>query len=291
MKYIKYMEWIRRIDMTGGTLFVCPTPIGNLEDITLRTLKILREADLIAAEDTRHTLKLLNHYEIKKPLTSYHEHNKREKGKYLIEKLLEGQNIALVSDAGMPGISDPGEDIVHLTIEEGINVVVLPGSTASITALVLSGLPTKKFVFEGFLPTNKNERTSELERLKYEGRTIIFYEAPHRILDLLNDIENILGNRKISISRELTKIYEETFRGTVKEAIKKFSEESIKGEFVVILEGAEKAEETEIYEDISIKDHIKLYIEKGLAKKDAIKQVAKERNLPKKDVYKESLDL
>lgn len=274
--------------MSKGTLYICPTPIGNLEDITLRTIRVLNEVDLIAAEDTRHTIKLLNHYEIKKPLVSYHQHNEKEKGKVLIEKLREGLDIALVTDAGMPGISDPGEDIIHLSIENGIEVIVLPGATASITALVASGLSTDKFVFEGFLPSKKNDRIKELERLKSETRTIILYEAPHRLLALLKDINEILGNRRISLSRELTKIYEETFRGTIIEAISKFEKDKPKGEFVLILKGAEVTE-YDIYENISIKEHIKFYMEEGLTKRDAVSMVAKVRNIPKNLVYKESI--
>lgn len=276
--------------MGKGILYICPTPIGNLEDITLRTLRVLREVDLIAAEDTRHTIKLLNHYDIKKPLISYHEHNKKEKGELLIEKLNSGLDIGLVTDAGMPGISDPGEDIIRLAIENGIEVIGLPGPTASITALVVSGLPTDKFVFEGFLPSKRRDRTRELERLKEEERTIILYEAPHRILDLLKDMGEVLGNRQISISRELTKMYEETFRGTILEAIDKFSGEKPRGEFVLVLKGAEKKEDN-MYKDISIKEHIKLYMEEGLTKKEAVKKVAKVRNIPKNIVYKESIDI
>ncbi|WP_077369407.1 16S rRNA (cytidine(1402)-2'-O)-methyltransferase [Anaerosalibacter sp. Marseille-P3206] len=275
--------------MSNGTLFVCPTPIGNLEDITLRTLKVLNEVDIIAAEDTRHTLKLLNHYEIKKPLTSYHEHNKWEKGQVILEKLKLGKNIALVSDAGMPGISDPGEELIGLAIAEDIHVVALPGATASITALILSGLPTRKFVFEGFLSSNKKERISELERLRGETRTIILYEAPHRLMYLLKDMKEVLGNRNISISRELTKVYEETFRGTIEEAILAFKDNR-RGEFVIIIEGG-KIEEVNPYENISIKEHIKAYLEEGMTKKDAVKKVASDRNLAKNIVYKESIDL
>ncbi len=276
--------------MSEGILYICPTPIGNLEDITLRTLRILKEVDLIAAEDTRHTIKLLNHYEIKKPLISYHEHNKVVKGDILIEKLKNGTNIALVTDAGMPGISDPGEDIIRLSIENRIKVIALPGATASITALVLSGLSTDKFVFEGFLPSKKKDRIKELERLKTEERTIILYEGPHRILALLEDMEEVLGNRQISISREMTKIYEETFRGTVNEALDKFMKEQPKGEFVLIIKGAEITKEG-LYENITIKEHIKYYMEEGCTKKEAIKKVAKLRNIPKNVVYKESIEI
>ena len=288
MKFINYMEWMWG-KMDSGTLFVCPTPIGNLEDITLRTLKVLREVDIIAAEDTRHTIKLLNHYEIKKPLTSYHEHNRSEKGPIIVEKLINGQNIALVSDAGMPGISDPGEDLIALAIDNNIKVVALPGATASITALILSGLPTDKFVFEGFLPSKKNERISQLKRLSTEYRTMIFYESPHRLMYTLKDMKEVFGNRNISISRELTKIYEETFRGTIEEGIEAFKDNR-RGEFVIIVKGSE-VKEVNPYMNLSIRDHIKVYIDEGLTKKDAVKIVASDRNLPKNVVYKESIDL
>lgn len=276
--------------MNTGILYICPTPIGNLEDITLRTLKTLKEVNLIAAEDTRHSIKLLNHYEIKKPMISYHEHNKITKGDILIEKLLDGNNIALITDAGMPGISDPGQDIVQLAIEKGVEVVALPGATASITALVLSGFPTNKFVFEGFLPSKKKDRIKELERLKSEERTIILYEAPHRILNLLKDMQEVLGNRQVSISRELTKIHEETFRGSILEAISKYERDGPRGEFVLILEGG-TFNPTNLYENITIKEHIKSYMEEGLSKRDAVKKVAEIRSIPKNLVYKESLDI
>lgn len=276
--------------MSDGVLYVCPTPIGNLEDITIRTLKVLEEVDLIAAEDTRHTLRLLNHYDIKKPMISYHEHNKKSKGEQLLEKLKEGTKIAIVTDAGMPGISDPGEDIIRLSIENGIQVIALPGATASILALVVSGFSTDKFVFEGFLPSKQKERKKELERIQNEERTIILYEAPHRLVKLLKDMLEVLGNRNISVSRELTKLHEETFRGTVLEAKEKFENVKPKGEFVLVLEGA-KIVETDIYENVSIKEHIKIYMEEGLTKKDAVKKVADERKIPKNLVYKESLDI
>lgn len=276
--------------MSGGILYICPTPIGNLEDITLRTLKVLEKVDLIAAEDTRRTLKLLNYYEIKKPLTSYHEHNKVEKGQVLIEKLKKGMNIALVTDAGMPGISDPGEDIIRLAIENQVEIVALPGASAFITGLVLSGLSTEKFVFEGFLPSKKKDRRGELEKLIEEKRTIILYEAPHRLLDLLKDIEAILGNRRIAIARELTKIHEEVFRGYTLEAIQNFEKDKPRGEFVIIIEGA-KIREEDPYEDISIKEHLKLYVDEGLSKKDAVKKVSELRKVPKNLVYKESIDI
>ncbi len=276
--------------MSKGVLYICPTPIGNLEDITLRTLRILKEVDLIAAEDTRHTIKLLNHYDIKKPLISYHEHNKIVKGNILIEKLKNGMNIGLVTDAGMPGISDPGVDIINLSIKNDIKIIALPGATASITGLVISGLPTDKFVFEGFLPSKRKDRLNELERLKTEERTIIIYEAPHRILALLKDMKEVIGNRQISISRELTKIHEETFRGTIDQGLDKFEKEKPKGEFVLIIRGAEAVEE-DLFPDITIKEQIKYYMEEGLTKKDAVKKVAQLRNISKNLVYKESIDI
>jgi len=273
---------------------VCPTPIGNLEDITLRVLRVLEEVDLIAAEDTRHTIKLLNHFNIRKPLTSYHEHNKREKGKVLIEKLLNGESIALVSDAGMPGISDPGEDLISLAIEEGVEVTALPGPTASILALVLSGLPTGKFVFEGFLPSSKKDRREALQNIMNEERTIILYESPYRVKALLQDMLDVFGERDIAVCRELTKKYEEVFRGSIGEAIDKFTQEDPKGEFIVIVKGSDKIEDCsqeEEYNEMSIRDHLLKYIDEGMSKKDAVKKVADERGLSKNEVYKESLEL
>lgn len=275
--------------MTQGILYICPTPIGNLEDITLRTIKVLNEVDLIAAEDTRHTLKLLNHYNIKKPLISYHEHNKITAGEKILEEIKKGKNIALVTDAGMPGISDPGEDIIKRCIEENIELVALPGPTAFVLALVLSGLSTESFVFEGFLPSKGKERKDRLNKLKNETRTIILYEAPRRIISLLKDLLEALGNRKIAISRELTKIHEETFRGTIQEAIEKFESQNPKGEFVLVVEGTDVEEQS--FDHISIKEHIKMYMDEGLSKKESIKKVAKERNIPKSQVYREGIDL
>lgn len=272
--------------MEKGKLYICPTPIGNLKDITLRTLETLEEVDLIAAEDTRHTVKLLNHYNIKNPLTSYHEHNIREKGAELIQKLNQGTNIALVSDAGMPGISDPGEVLIKDAIDNEIEVIPLPGASASITALVVSGLSTEKFVFEGFLSSKKKQRRLELERIKIEKKTTIIYESPHRLLPLLQDIIDILEDRKLSISRELTKRYEETFRGTGKEALEKFQLDGVRGEFVLIIEGNQEEEKEE---EIDIKEKLKDYIEEGYSNKEAIKKVSKEYNLPRNLVYKESL--
>lgn len=281
--------------LSKGTLYICPTPIGNLEDITLRVLNTLKSVDLIAAEDTRHTLKLLNHFEIQKPLTSYHEHNKKGKGEVLINKLLEGENIALVSDAGMPGISDPGADIIKLCIEEEIPFEVLPGPTATILALVGSGLDTNKFTFEGFLDRDKKKRKERLEMIKREDRTLIFYEAPHRITATLADILNVLGNRRAVIARELTKKYEEFIRGNISELIEHIKQNPPRGEMVLICEGANLEEEAILeqnkLEEISIKDHIILLMEDGLDKKTAIKEVAKLRNISKRDVYKEAIDI
>ncbi|CEN80610.1 16S rRNA (cytidine(1402)-2'-O)-methyltransferase [Paraclostridium sordellii] len=276
----------------SGKLYVCGTPIGNLEDITYRTLKVLNEVDLIAAEDTRHSIKLLNHFEISKPLTSYHEHNKENKGGYLINKLLSGENIALISDAGMPGISDPGEEIIKQAIENDIEVVVLPGPTASITALIGSGLETGKFAFEGFLDRDKKRRREELELIKHEKRTIIFYESPHRLKDTLKDMLKILGNRNIAVNRELTKKYQEVIRTDIQGCIDIFNEREVKGEFVLIVEGFKgEIEETCEYNDLNDREYVIKLMEEGITKKDAIKFVCKERKLKKDIVYKQVLDL
>jgi len=275
-----------------GILYVCATPIGNIEDITLRALNILKEVDLIAAEDTRHTLKLLNHYNISKPLISYHEHNKRSKEEQLLQRLRQGQSIALVSDAGMPGISDPGEDIIKAAIREGFEVTVLPGASASLTALVLSGLPTDKFAFEGFLPREKKDKEARLRQLLYEQRTLIFYEAPHRIEDSLKRIYEVMGDRRIAIARELTKKYEEILRGSISELIVRFKEDSPRGEMVVILEGSKEEKlVVNFWDSMTIEQHIKYHMDKGMDKKDAIKETAKDRQIPKREVYQCSLNI
>ena len=276
----------------SGKLYICPTPIGNLEDMTYRTVRILNEVDLIAAEDTRHSIKLLNHFEISKPLTSYHEHNKDSKGGYLINKLLDGENIALISDAGMPGISDPGEDIIKQAIEHNIEIEVLPGATASITALVGSGLETAKFAFEGFLDRDKKVRRNQLEALKEERRTIIFYESPHRLKDTLKDMLKVLGNRKIAVNREITKKYQEIIREDIETVINVFNEKEVKGEFVLIVEGF-KGEKTvqNSYDDLNEREYVLALMENGMDKKDAIKTVCKDRKLKKDVVYKQVLDL
>ena len=276
----------------SGKLYICPTPIGNLEDITYRTLRGLNEVDLIAAEDTRHSMKLLNHFEISKPLTSYFEHNKDTKGIYLINKLLEGENIALISDAGMPGISDPGEDLIRLAIENNIEVDVLPGASAFVIALVGSGLNTYKFAFEGFLDRDKKLRRSRLEEVKEEERTMIFYESPHRLKDTLKDMLKILGNRKISVNRELTKKYQEVIREDIETVINIFNEKEAKGEFVLIVDGF-KGEKTLVndYSNLNEREYVEALLEDGMSKKDAIKVVCKERKLKKDFVYKQVLDL
>lgn len=276
----------------AGTLYLCATPIGNLEDITLRCIRTLKEVDIVAAEDTRQSIKLLNHFEIKKPLISYHEHNKMEKGKELVGLLLEGKSIALVSDAGMPAISDPGEDLVRLCIEQNIAVVPIPGASASLTALIISGISTRSFCFEGFLPQNKKEKKEKMEQLVNETRTIILYESPHRIKDTMKELLQYLGDRKVSVSRELTKKFEETLRGSLNEISEVLQQRDIKGEFVIVIEGINMKDlvdnQVKKWHNISIEQHIVMYMEQGFDKKEAIKKVAEDRNLPKKEVYKES---
>lgn len=275
----------------SGKLYVCATPIGNLKDITLRCLETLKEVDLIASEDTRHTIKLLNHYEIKVPLESYHEHNKDTKGKKLINLLLEGKNIALVSDAGMPGICDPGEDLIKLCYENNIEITVLPGATASITALILSGIKTRSYCFEGFLPSNKKARKEVIQRLKDDTRTYIIYEAPHHLLQTLKELYEQIGNRNISIVKELTKKHESVFKTSLLEALKYFEENTPKGEYVLVLEGANENEvlnkEKEEINNISIKEHLEQYLSTGMDIKEAMKKVAKDRGISKRDVYNE----
>lgn len=273
-----------------GLLYLVATPIGNLEDITLRAIRTLKEVDFIAAEDTRQTIKLLNHFDIKKPLISYYEHNKVVKGNYLIEQLSAGKNIALVSDAGTPGISDPGEDLVRLAIQNDIKVTMIPGPVAAVTGLIISGLPTGRFVFEGFLTMNKRARLERLAQLKDEVRTMVFYEAPHKLPYTLKDMYNTWGGeRRISLARELTKRYEEVCRCTISEAIARFENEPPKGEFVLIIEGQDEnvliKNEQEKYSEISIEQHVQQYVDSGMQKKDAIKKVAQERGINKREVY------
>ena len=273
----------------SGMLYLCATPIGNLEDITYRVLRILKEVDLIAAEDTRNSIKLLNHFEIKTPMTSYHEYNKYEKGRYLVEQMQEGKNIALITDAGTPGISDPGEELVAMCYEAGIPVTSLPGPVACITALTISGLPTRRFAFEAFLPSDKKERAVILEELKRETRTIILYEAPHRLVKTLEELSENLGDRKISLCRELTKKHETVFRGSLSEAVFWYKENPPKGECVMVLEGRSREEmEQEArqqWEDMPLEAHMEHYMSQGIDKKEAMKLVAKDRGISKRDVY------
>lgn len=277
----------------AGKLYLCATPIGNLEDMTFRVIRTLKEVDLIAAEDTRNSIKLLNHFEIKTPMTSYHEYNKIEKGKKLIEKLQEGTNIALITDAGTPGISDPGEELVKMCYEAGIEVTSLPGPAACITALTLSGLPTRRFAFEAFLPSDKKERQAVLKELVDETRTIILYEAPHRLIKTLQELLENLGNRRITICRELTKKHETAFVTNLEEAISYYEANEPKGECVLVLEGRSREElrqeEVAKWEEMSIEEHMNYYLNQGIQKKDAMKMVAKDRGVSKREIYQNLL--
>ena len=275
--------------MESGKLYVCPTPIGNLDDITLRTLNVLKEVDLIAAEDTRRSIKILNYFDIKNPLTSYHEHNEESKGEDLIRQILEGKDVAIVSDAGMPGISDPGEVIIKMAIKSEIEVIVLPGATASITALVLSGLPTDKFIFEGFLSSKKRDRIQDLERIKNNPYTSIIYESPYRVVDSLEDMLEVLGDREISLSRELTKRYEETLRGKISEVLNLLDRKDIKGEFVIVISAGEEIESED--ESLDIEDLLKENLNMGYSKKESVKRISEEYRMPRNEVYKKSLEL
>lgn len=272
-----------------GKLYLCATPIGNLDDITLRVLNTLKEVDLIAAEDTRHSIKLLNHFDIKTPMTSYHEYNKVEKARYLVDKMGEGVSIALITDAGTPGISDPGEELVKQCYEAGIEVTSLPGPAACITALTLSGLGTRRFCFEAFLPTDKKEKQWILTELQNETRTIIIYEAPHRLVKTLGELLEALGNRRITICRELTKRYETAFRTTFLEALKTYETEDPKGECVIVIEGKsfQEIKEAEIksFEEMTMEEHMALYEDKGIDRKEAMRMVAKDRGISKREVY------
>lgn len=272
-----------------GTLYLCATPIGNLEDISFRVIRTLREVDLIAAEDTRHTIKLLNHFEIKTPMTSYHEYNKIDKARYLVEKMGEGTNVALVTDAGTPGISDPGEELVRQCYEAGIPVTSLPGPAACITALTLSGMSTRRFCFEAFLPSDKKEKQRILEELKEETRTIILYEAPHRLVRTLGEIREVLGDRRITLCRELTKKYEEAWQTTVGEVLERFESQEPKGECVLVIEGKsfEKKDEEkkQVWEEMSIQEHVAYYEDAGMERKEAMRMAAKDRGISKRDVY------
>lgn len=273
----------------SGKLYLCATPIGNLEDITFRVLRTLKEVDLIAAEDTRNSIKLLNHFDIKTPMTSYHEYNKIDKAYVLIRKMQEGQNIALITDAGTPGISDPGEELAAMCYDAGIEVTSLPGPAACITALTLSGLPTRRFAFEAFLPMDKKERRAVLEELVNETRTIILYEAPHKLVRTLEDLLETLGNRRMTLCRELTKKHETAFRTTIQDLITYYSTEKPLGECVLVIEGRSRQEieeeEQASWEQISVEEHMEIYESKGVSHKEAMKLVAKDRGVTKRDIY------
>ncbi len=274
----------------SGTLYLCATPIGNLEDMTFRVIRTLKEVDLIAAEDTRNSIKLLNHFEIQTPMTSYHEYNKYEKGRKLVEKLQDGMNIALITDAGTPGISDPGEELVKMCYEAGIPVTSLPGAAACITALTLSGLSTRRFAFEAFLPTDKKEKELVLQEIERETRTIIMYEAPHRLLKTLKMLSERLGKeRRITVCRELTKRHETAFATTLEEACAYYNEQPPKGECVLVIEGRSREqiaqEEKAQWEEMSIEEHMEHYLSQGIDKKEAMKKVAKDRGVSKRDIY------
>lgn len=278
----------REKNMTG-TLYLCATPIGNLDDITFRVLETLRSVDVIAAEDTRNSIKLLNRFEIKTPMTSYHEFNKYDKGRQLIEQLLSGKNIAVITDAGMPGISDPGEELVKMAYEAGVPVTVLPGACACVTALTLSGLPTRRFCFEAFLPSAKKERREILEELKTETRTIVLYEAPHRLARTLAELLETLGERRITVCRELTKKHEDVFLTTLSAAAAHYRENEAKGECVLVLEGVDRNDllcaEQEAYAELDLEEHMQRYLSEGMSRKEAMKAVAADRGLSKREIY------
>lgn len=278
-----------------GELYLCATPIGNLEDMTFRCIRVLKEADVIAAEDTRNSIKLLNHFEIKTPMTSYHEFNKVEKARVLVEKMLKGETVALITDAGTPGISDPGEELVRQCIEAGIKVTSVPGAAACINALIMSGMPTRRFCFEAFLPSDKKEKADVLEQLKAEQRTIIIYEAPHRLLRTLTELESALGGmRKIAVCKELTKRHETVYRDTISGALGYYTANEPKGEYVLVIEGRSPKELLEekraAWDDMSIEEHFNMYVSRGMDKKDAMKLVAKDRGVSKRDIYNALLD-
>ncbi len=278
----------------SGMLYLCATPIGNLEDITLRTLKLLQEVDWIAAEDTRHSRILLEHYQIRTPLTSYHEHNKYEKAELLVGKLLAGEKGALITDAGTPAISDPGEELVRQCLEAGVPVTSLPGACACITALTVSGLPTRRFCFEGFLPADKKERRQILEGLRQETRTILLYEAPHRLVRILGELREALGDRRLTVCRELTKLHEEIWQSTLAQAEERFQAETPRGEFVLVLEGRSARELSEEqarqWDRMSLTEHLAYYLEQGMEKKEAMKQMARDRGCTKREIYQGLLE-
>lgn len=277
-----------------GKLYLCATPIGNLDDITLRVLKTLKEVDLIAAEDTRHSIKLLNHFDIKTPMTSYHEFNKVEKARYLVDKMREGACVALITDAGTPGISDPGEELVRQCYEAGIELTSLPGPAACITALTMSGMATRRFAFEAFLPSDKKEKQRILEELKSETRTIILYEAPHRLVRTLGELREALGERNISVCRELTKKYETVFRTTFSDALEFYETRDPRGECVIVVEGKDpeeiREEQVRAWDAMTLGEHMAYYESQGVERKESMKLVAKDRGITKRDVYQALLD-
>lgn len=280
--------------MTAGKLYLCATPIGNLEDMPVRSVRIMKEADVIAAEDTRNSIKLLNHFEIKTPMTSYHEYNKVDKAAVLVDKMLAGQTVALITDAGTPGISDPGEELVRQAAAAGIEIISVPGPAACINALIISGLPTRRFVFEAFLPADKKERQAVLEELERETRTMIIYEAPHRLLRTLTELENRLGgSRRAAVCKELTKKHETVYRATLSKAVRYYTDNEPRGEYVLVIEGLDRQEivrqKQEKWQEMSVEEHLALYVGQGIDRKDAIKLVAKDRGVPKREIYNMTL--
>ena len=278
----------------SGTLYLCATPIGNLEDMTFRAVRVLKEADLIAAEDTRNSIRLLNHFDIHTPMTSYHEYNRIEKGHHLVSLLLEGKNIALITDAGTPGISDPGEDLVRMCRDAGIPVTSVPGACACVNALIISGRPTRRFCFEAFLPADKKDRRRVLQEIQEETRTTVIYEAPHRLRKTLQELLEVLGDRRLSICRELTKKFETVMETTLEDAVRFYGEQEPRGEYVLVLEGRSQAsideEERSRFENMSVQEHVEMYEEQGLNRKDAMKQAAKDRGVSKRDIYRSLLE-
>lgn len=278
----------------SGTLYLCATPIGNLEDMTFRAVRVLKEADLIAAEDTRNSIRLLNHFDIHTPMTSYHEYNRIEKGYHLVSLLLEGKNIALITDAGTPGISDPGEDLVRMCRDAGIPVTSVPGACACVNALIISGRPTRRFCFEAFLPADKKDRRRVLREIQEETRTTVIYEAPHRLRKTLQELLEVLGDRRLSICRELTKKFETVMETTLEDAVRFYGEQEPRGEYVLVLEGRSHAsideEERSRFENMSVQEHVEMYEEQGLNRKDAMKQTAKDRGVSKRDIYRSLLE-
>ena len=278
------------MEQVKGKLYLCATPIGNLEDMPQRGIRIMKEADLIAAEDTRNSIKLLNHFEIKTPMTSYHEYNKVDKARVLVDKIMQGKTIVLISDAGTPGISDPGEELVRQCVDAGIEVLSIPGPAACINALIISGLPTRRFVFEAFLPMDKKERGYVLSDLENETRTIIIYEAPHKLIKTLTELSSHLGgNRRVAVCKELTKKHETVYRSTISEAITYYENNEPRGEYVLVIEGKSRQEiikeEQDAWKEMTVEEHLEYYLKNGTDKKDALKLVAKDRGVSKREIY------